>query len=90
MSNEPRNVLAIIEFSADSFDARARNTGRLMTVEIVASGKIRVLIEAENPMSNNLGFVTLSDETMDSNVFNSAVRPLIAGMQNVQFRYGYL
>jgi hypothetical protein len=62
----------IAEFTG-GFDARAKGLGRLLTV--TSDGEtVRIIIRGENPVSNNLGFVILSDETFPWSMWESIFR----------------
>jgi len=73
MTNE-----VVIEFSDLHYNPAARGTGRIAYINVVDFGEnVRVVIKAENPVSNNLGFVVLSDATLPMDLFNKVILPNI-------------
>lgn len=86
--NEP--VLLVAEFNFNSYDARAKSTARVLTVSVTEDGNVRVLIEAENPASNNLGFITISDATMSAEMYNGAIKPTLNQLKDLVIRKGSL
>lgn len=78
MSNE----FFVAEFTG-AYDQRAPRLGRL--VEVRAEGdSVRVVIKGENPISNSLGFVVLSDETHSRLLWESVLRAAV--MSAADFR----
>jgi len=80
----------VIEFDATEYHPQAKDTGRLMTITEEPNGTIGCLIQGENPVSNNLGFVTLSYEEIQPALFEQWIRPALATLKNPVFRKGAL
>jgi hypothetical protein len=86
MTHEP--VVLVVEFSVMEYDARTKNTARVLSVSVTEAGAYRVEIQAEAAGGGNCRFVTLSDEVMPANVYETVIRAMIAGLTGATIRVG--
>lgn len=82
-------IVLVVEYSSTDYDARTKNTRRLMAVSTTLDGQINVTIKAEAAIGN-CDFITLSDAIMPLVAYKSHVEPGICKLPGAVVRVGQM